>query len=79
MVAKDAKAVLEGVWCLICEQRPAVGVMRRVYVDTGVVVAKPGTPQPQVCRMCADKHDRTQAKSASDRLTMWEYREGEDG
>jgi len=65
--------VLDGEWCLICEQRPARGVMQRVYVDNGKAVVTDGRPLPKVCQECADQHAQTQAQSASGRFTMWQF------
>lgn len=67
-------AVVEKTWCLICEQRPVEGVIRRVYVDTGTyVVTAPNAPLPRICQTCANRHHNRMAKPDGDRSTIWEF------
>lgn len=62
------------VWCLICEQRPAQGTLRRVFADSmAPVILDVGEPVPQVCEPCADAHHGTPGAVAHDRPTVWEF------
>lgn len=59
-------------WCVICEQRPAEGTLRRTYLDDGSYVNH-NPVQPTVCQVCAEKHHHSQGKSESRRVTLWEF------
>lgn len=62
------------VWCLICEQRPAEGTLRRVFRDSLAPVAPDGPRAvPRVCQRCADEHHRTPAQRARNRETVWDF------
>ena len=66
--------IVKQVWCLICAQRPAEGVIRRVYMHSGdVVVVSPNQPVPRICQVCADEHHQTPAKPERGSNTFWEF------
>lgn len=58
----------EPVWCLICSQRPADGVLRRVYLDDGESVAMKHLPH--ICEACARPLEGKLAKSKGSRQTF---------
>jgi hypothetical protein len=61
-------------WCLICDQRPAEGTLRRIFLDTHAPVTPiPRGPVPQVCQTCADQVHGMPAQLANNRPTAWEY------
>lgn len=61
-------------WCLICEQRPAEGTLRRIFADTHApVTPNPRGPVPRVCQGCADQAHGMPSFFANGRATAWEF------
>ncbi len=61
-------------WCLICEQRPAEGTLRRIFTSSGApVIADTAVPVARVCQVCADQHHGTPGEAHHTRTTVWEF------
>ncbi len=60
--------MIEPAWCLICSDRPADGVLRRVYMDDGEDVATKHLPH--FCEECAEPFEGKPAKPEGGRKTF---------
>ena len=69
-------AVMTKRWCLICEQKPAVGVLVRIFVDDYSVATKPNGKPAEVCSDCKEKHQGRLAKPDGKRGTIWAFEPG---
>jgi hypothetical protein len=62
------------IWCLICDQRPAEGMLRRLFSDSmAPVISDPRAVTPRVCQSCADQVHGMPGLMANGRPTTWDY------
>jgi hypothetical protein len=61
-------------WCLICDQRPAEGTLRRLFADSmAPVIADPHAVVPLVCQPCADQVHGMTGSTTNGRVTTWDF------
>ena len=73
-----ARNIYQHIWCLLCEQSPASGILRRMMRGKRLVPLGEGEATPHVCADCGNKHHDERGKPHEGEPTRWRFMQPED-